>query len=130
MARPSKKDTLARKGAAVSKAGEAIAVSDVTPPLFSIAGGLKEGAKAVPYYHDRHEEYELVTRDDLREIRAFGWLQQSLFGVGAFFFSGAFWLLIQLLAQQEKVEFTAWMGMCLISIVFGVVVAGIGLVLF
>jgi hypothetical protein len=125
MARPSEKAALARKGGALSKAEEATAVGEVTRPVASIVGG----AQAVPHYRDRHEEYELVTRDDLREVRAFGWLQQSLFGVGTFLL-GFLWLLIQLLAQQEKFEFTAWMGMYLIGIAAGLVFVGIGLVLF
>src|SRR5258708_6349401 len=104
MARPSKKAALARKGGAISKNDEASAVGSTPPSPLSILGG----AQAVPHYRHRHEEYVLVTQDDLREIRAFGWLQQSLFGVGSFFFSGAFWVFIQLLAQQEKFEFTAW----------------------
>jgi hypothetical protein len=123
MARPSKKSALAREGGALSKVYEATAVV-AHPP--SIAGG----AQAVPHYCDRHEEYELVTKDDLREIYAFGWLEKTLFGVGTFFFSGAFWLLIELMAHQEKFEFTAWMGTCAVSIVAGGVLAAIGLVLF
>src|SRR5262245_45129227 len=114
MARPSKKPTLARRGGAVFKAEEAAAVGD---PLFSIAEG---GSKVVPHYRDRHVEYVPVTREDLREIWAFGWLEQTLFGVGTFFLSGAFWLLIELMATHEKkFEFTAWMAMCVISIVAG-----------
>jgi hypothetical protein len=92
------------------------------------AGG--EGARVHPHYQDRHEEYVLVIRDDLREIRSLGWLQQSLFGVGTFFFSGAFWLMIELMAHQERFEFTAWMGECVLSVLFGIVLAVVGLVLF
>jgi hypothetical protein len=67
-----------------------------------------------------------VTRDDLHEIREFGWLQQSLIGVGAFF-CGAFWLLIELASHQEKFEFTVWMVLCTVSIFFGLVLMGLGL---
>jgi len=80
--------------------------------------------------HDRVEEYVYVTRDDLREIRTIGWLQQFLFGMGTFFFSGAFWLLIELIAHQREFEFTAWMGMCIVSITAGITVAAVGLVMF
>ena len=85
------------------------------------AGG---GARAHPHYEDRHEEYLLVTKDDLREIRAFGWMQQGLLVSGTFFFSGAFWLFIELVAHQSengKFEFTSWMGMCVLSMGFGTI---------
>lgn len=71
-----------------------------------------------------------MTRDELREIRAFGWLQQTLYGIGTFFFSGAFWLLVDLLAHQEHYGFTARMGMCVVSMVFGGVIASVGLIMF
>jgi hypothetical protein len=89
-----------------------------------------EGAKARPIYHHRDEEYVLVTRDDLREVKGLGWLQQSLFGVGTFLFSGAFWLFWSLIAEQTKFDFTAWMGMCVISMIAGLAVAAVGLTLF
>ena len=104
-------------------------ISARTPqPARRAAGG--EGARVYPHYEDRHEEYVLVIRDDLREIRSLGWLQQSLFGTGTFFFSGAFWLLMDLVAHQERAEFTAWMGMCVLSMIFGIMLGGVGLVLF
>lgn len=75
-----------------------------------------------------------MTRDDLREVRALGWMQQSLFGIGSFLFSGAFWLVIELIAHQEeergKFELTAWMGMCFLSMIAGGVLVGVGLLLF
>ena len=81
----------------------------------------EEGAKARPRYHHRDEDYILVTRDDLREIKGFGWLQQGLLSVGTFFFSGAFWLFAELLANQEKFAFTAWLAMCVVSMGSGAV---------
>lgn len=73
-----------------------------------------------------------MTRDDLREIKGFGWLQQALFGTGTFFFSGAFWLLAELLSHEEKdkFEFTAWMGMCVVSIIAGLTLIGTSLILY
>jgi hypothetical protein len=65
-----------------------------TPSQPRRATGGGGGARAHAYYQDRHEEYILVTKDDFREIQAFGWIQQALFGIGTFFFSGAFWLLM------------------------------------
>jgi hypothetical protein len=85
--------------------------------------GEETGARAHAHYRDRHEEYVLVTRDDLREIKAFGWLQQALLTIGTFFFSGAFWLLAELAAHQEtegKSQITSWMGMCVASMIFGI----------
>jgi hypothetical protein len=89
-----------------------------------------EGAKAHPRYRDRHEDYILVTQDDLREIKTLGWVQQALYGTGTFFFSGAFWLIMELMAHQEKFEFTPWMGVCIISMASGVVLAVVGLIMF
>ena len=71
-----------------------------------------------------------MTRDDLREVRAFGWMQQVLFGAGTSLFSGAFWLLMALLANEQHFEFTAWMGMCVIGMVAGAALGLIGLVIF
>jgi hypothetical protein len=102
----------------------------VKPAKLQKIESVSEGAKAHPKYHDRHEEYVLVTRDDLREIRALGWTQQALFGAGTFFFSGAFWLFAELVAHEEqegKYEFTAWMGMCLVSMAAGALLGGAGL---
>jgi hypothetical protein len=90
----------------------------------------ERGARAVAHYEDRHERYVLVTKDDLREIKGFGWLQQSLFGAGAFLFSGAFWLLINLLSEQTKYQFTSWMGMCVISMIAGAMLSGVGIIMF
>lgn len=71
-----------------------------------------------------------MTRDDLREIRSLGWLQQSMFGVGTFLFSGAFWLFCSIVAEQKTFEFTSWMGMCVISMICGVALGAVGLTLF
>ena len=71
-----------------------------------------------------------MTRDDLREVKEIGWLQQALFGVGTFFFSGAFWLLMDILAHQEKYELNAWISMCLLSMGFGGIIGLVGLRLF
>lgn len=70
-----------------------------------------------------------MTLDDLREIKGFGWLQQAMFGMGMFFFSGAFWLLMAILADQKKLEITPWMGMCGLSIIFGFSLMAVGVVI-
>jgi hypothetical protein len=89
---------------------------------------ISAGAKVHAHYQDRHEEYIPVTKDDLQEVRTFGWLQQSLFGTGTFFFSGAFWLLMELLSREPK--FTAFVAMCILSMAFGAILGAIGLVMF
>jgi hypothetical protein len=53
-------------------------------------------------HHHRDEDYFLVIRDDLKDAKAFGWMQQALYGVGTFLFSGAFWLLADLIANQDE----------------------------
>ena len=88
------------------------------------------GARVHHRYHDRTEDTIAVTRDDLREIKAVGWIQQSFSTLGTFFFSGAFWLLFELMAHQEKFEFTAWMGMCVVSIIAGGALASAGWIMF
>jgi hypothetical protein len=71
-----------------------------------------------------------VTRDDLREIKTFEWLQQAILGIGTFFFSGAFWLFVGLLAHQEKFEVTAWIGMCFMSMLFGAVLVLVSTIIY
>jgi hypothetical protein len=77
--------------------------------------------------HDRYVEYVYVTPDDLRETREINALQEVLFGVGTFFFSGAFWLLLHLLAHQDRFAITAWMAACALSMLFGLTLAIVGL---
>ena len=71
-----------------------------------------------------------MTLDDLLEIRGVRWLQTALFDIGTFMFGGAFWKLVDLLSSQNKFEFTAWMTVCVLSMIFGVVLHGVGLCLF
>lgn len=93
----------------------------------------KGGARVHPVYSDRHEEYALVTKDDLREFKAFSWMQESLLGCGVFFFSGAFWLLCELLAHQaetSKFELTPWMFVCFVSMSFGIILTALAFGMF
>jgi len=57
-------------------------------------------------------------------------LHEAMIQTGTFFFSGAFWLLIELLVRgsesQEGLHFTSWMAMCLLSMVFGGLLAFFG----
>ncbi len=112
--------------AAVRAAGGTGSVAPPSGTVSAEAGGGGISTKVYP----RTEEYAYVTRSDLRELQTIGWLHQSLIGLGTFFSSGAFWLAIGIISQQPKVEFTAWLGMCLISIVAGGALAAVGLILF
>jgi hypothetical protein len=92
--------------------------------------GEEEGAKVHNHYKLRHEEYVPVTRDDLREIQMYGWMHQLLFGVGSFLFSGAFWLLIELLIKEKFSDIVPWVLACGACIAAGGALSGVGLVLF
>ena len=80
--------------------------------------------------HGRTEEYVYMNRNDLRELKTFGWLHESLIAIGTFFFSGAFWLAAEILSHQEHFTFTASLGMCLVSIFAGSAVAVAGWIIF
>jgi len=102
-----------------------------TPDANSAITSAGMGAQARPKYYDRHEEYVLVTKDDLREISSVGWLQEGAAAVGLFFVSGAFWLLMTLLAEHGKnKEFYAWYLACLVIMVCGGVVMWVGVSLY
>jgi hypothetical protein len=81
--------------------------------------------------HDRTDEYVYVTRDDLREVKTFGWLQQLLSSVGTFLFSGAFWLAATLLAEHwgESKKFVPWFVVCTVSAIAGAALFCVSLVL-
>lgn len=105
--------------------------SGITPNLSQTGIGAGAGAQARPRYRDRHEEYVLVTEDDLREAGTVGWLQEGTAGVGLFFLSGAFWLLAALLAEHgNEPEFYPWYFVCFITVVFGGVLTWVGARLF
>jgi hypothetical protein len=118
---------------------EELEESGVTPPKQSSKSRREgsqrkhnegDGARVRHRYHDRTEDTIAVTHDDLREVRDLGANHQILFGTGIFFFSGAFWELVRLITEQTKFEFTAWMGMYIVSIVAGAILAGVGAYLF
>jgi hypothetical protein len=100
-------------------------------PPYRPARRLPSGAQAHPKYYDRHEEYVLVTRDDLREISSIGWLQEGAAGIGLFFFSGAFWLLLTLIAEHGRnAEFYSWYFVCVIIVICGAAVMSVGVLLY
>jgi hypothetical protein len=106
-------------------------VSSGSAPASGVGGGEDGlGARVKHRYHDRTEDTIAVTHNDLREVRDLGAIHQTLFGVGMFFFSGAFWEIVRLASEQQKFEFTAWMGMYLVCTVAGVILAGVGAFIF
>jgi hypothetical protein len=123
-------------GAAEKRAhGETNLKSDPPSTKKSEAGRSASKGKVVPRYHDRVEVYAYVTENDLRESIQFGVLQEVLIQSGTFFFSGAFWLLIELVIKQSErkppqFEVTPWMGVCSLSILFGVILAVAGWTIF
>lgn len=105
------------------------------PPAAKSEGGRSGGrGKVIPRYHDRVEDYAYVTESDLRETVEFGALQTALIQTGTFFFSGAFWLLIEQIVRQSEAtsqfKFTPWMAMCVLSMIFGIALAVAGWRLF
>lgn len=88
------------------------------------------GARVHHRYHDRTEDTVAVTHDDLREVRDLGTIHQILFGTGMFLFSGAFWESVRTISEQTTFAFTAWLGMYAVSMIAGLVLAGIGAYLF
>jgi hypothetical protein len=83
-------------------------------------------------YHDQYEDYVSMSRPLLRELSSFGWLQEWSGAGGMFFFSGAFWLLVAILAEHgsELGKYAPWLVVCLLSIVFGCILIWIGYVNF
>jgi hypothetical protein len=53
-----------------------------TPARQSLGKG---GARHIPHYLDRHEDYVTVSGPFLRELSTFGWLQEGLGAAGMFF---------------------------------------------
>jgi energy-converting hydrogenase Eha subunit G len=93
--------------------------------------GTVGGAQAHPTYYDRHEEYALVTKEDLREVSTIGWLQEGAAGFGLFFLSGAFWLLVTLIAEHGKdPNFYPWYLACAVISVCGGILVFVGARLF
>jgi hypothetical protein len=117
-------------GGGTGPTGPTRAASSLNPETIKRTEGKSRSGKVHHRIHDRTEEYVYVTRGDLRELLTYGWLHQSLTGVGTFFFSGAFWLLAELLAHQEHFIFTSWMATCIISMIFGAVLASCGIIIF
>lgn len=95
------------------------------PPAERKRGGgrSQDQGKVTFQYHGRVEHYAYVTESDLREAVEFGFLHQVLIQSGTFFFSGAFWLLTELVIKQTEIspsfKITPWMGVCGLSMLFG-----------
>lgn len=67
---------------------------------------------------------------DLRELLTIDAVQQLMMAVGTFFASGATWLAIEKLMEQDKFQITPLLGVCGVSIVFGGALFVAGFVLY
>jgi hypothetical protein len=120
--------------AAVAGAGQALIVNEgsgaATQSPEPAEGGT--GARYIPHYHDRHEDHVSVSPSDLRRLSDFALLQEGVGAAGVFFLSGAFWLLVTLLAEhwKEYIQYMPWFVTCVISILFGAVLMWVGWVNF
>ena len=92
------------------------------PPSGIHTGG-PDGARIDNHYIHRTEDAIAVRRSDLHEISKFGWLEEGCGASGVFFFSGAFWLLVTLLAEHmsEYHAYIPWFILCFVCMVFGAV---------
>ena len=70
-----------------------------------------------------------MTPSDLTDISKFGWLEYALSQTGGFFFAGALWQAVSILAAQDHFQFTPWLAVCAVSMAFGLILMGVGLVL-
>jgi hypothetical protein len=107
-----------------SVGGDSTEIQSGSPSLPARKPSRQSGARHTPQYRDTSEEYLPVRRSDLREISNFSWLEHGLGGIGMFFVSGAFWLLPVIFIEHGKDmkdHHWAWVGTCLLSIVFGLV---------
>jgi len=86
------------------------------------------GARHIPRYLDKHEEYVPVSRPLLRELSTLALLQEGVGAAGAFFFSGPFWLIINILVEHstDLKTYAPWLILCCISMLFGAVLIWIG----
>ena len=87
-----------------------------------------DGARHIPHYLEQHEDYVPVNRPLLRELSSFGWLQEGCGAAGTFFFSGAFWLFFTMLFEHsdEYKKYVPWFLMCIVSMIFGLALLGVG----
>jgi hypothetical protein len=101
------------------------------PQLTTVSQAAGDGARIHHKYHDRTEDTVAVTRDDLREIGTIGWLQEGAAAIGLFFASGAFWLLMTLIAEHGNDRgFYPWYLACVVIVVCGAALLFIGLRLY
>lgn len=81
-----------------------------------------QGAFIETSYMVRQQRAIPVFENDLKDIKEFDGLQQGLFGVGVFFISGAMWLGVEDLTQQEgPLKLTATLLTCGVSIIAGAI---------
>jgi hypothetical protein len=123
--KPHKQDNQRAGGGIDKRAGGESELQSKRPPEKSEGGASRSRkGKVIPRYHDRVEDYAYVTEADLKEAVDLSIVQQVMIQVGTFFFSGAFWLLAELIIREGKTDqfqFTPWMAVCILSVMFGAV---------
>jgi hypothetical protein len=115
-------ETKTSLGSSITAAGGATATSNTSAAT---------GARIHQRYTDRTEDAIAVTRDDLREIGTISWLQEGVGGIGLFFLSGSFWLLLTLFAEHgNDPDFYSWYLACPVIMVCGAALVAVGIALF
>lgn len=88
------------------------------------------GAQISQTYLRRRQRVIAMNETDLHELLTFDGLQQALAGAGIFMLSGGLWLGIEKTLEQEVLELTALIGVCIASSFCGLILTGAGAVLF
>lgn len=78
------------------------------------------GASIQQVYLVRKQRTVAVNETDLEELLSFEILQQGLMGVGLFLVSGALWLGIEKLLEQDSLVLTPLLSLCIASTVAGI----------
>ncbi len=88
------------------------------------------GARINQTYLVRTQRSVAVNEADLEELLTFDVLQQALMALGIFMLSGAVWLGIEKVLEQDVFQFTPLIALCATASVFGTALLVVGLVLF
>lgn len=87
------------------------------------------GALVTSEYLERKQEFVAVNRTDLEDILGFDGMAAFFSGLGMFCISGAGWLLIDKVMQQETFAITTPIGVCGTIVLAGLAFLGAGLFL-
>lgn len=87
------------------------------------------GAVVTSEYLERKQEYVAVNKTDLEDILGFDGMAAFFSGLGMFCLSGASWLLIDKVMQQEAFAVTTPIGVCGTIVLAGIAFLGAGIFL-